>query len=334
MSISCCSVALQHHPSMAQQPSVPHLAPRAMREQRKPLVSNHRRILRASNIHQSTSTQASYLSPLLETAMPFSHSLALGFNHEYCITSQSPSPAVAGNARNIPSMNVTGQRAMSLSKDAIFAGRDDSRSLPGSSTVWLSKEERLREAFTSSCKSAIRLGFHNSPFFPQSVAEYAEARAQAIKKCTKSLTNKIIENQNAADQHKEAQAARERREHLAAHPMLLEDPRLFNRLLALPVLQQPSKSKNGFYNMYSVGQVWTSTIVATDEWEYKCFTNTSSGDATPQKDNWPSLASFKMCRGTGTFPPPSRPQEQTGHSRRHYACPELSRVTDSSEHAE
>lgn len=204
------------------------------------------------------------------------------------------------DAQNIPSVTVDAYDVMSLPYEATSAGDEDVGSgLPGSSAVWLSEEKKLRQAFISAYHNAIRLDLHNSPFFPRSVAEYAKARAHAIEKQTKSLTDTIHRNQKAAERYHEAQAVQERREHLAAHHMLLEDPRLFNELLDLPIPQE--RVKPAFYTKQGVvGQDWLSTVYATDE--YRCFQSISPGDATPQSDYWPPLASLKMYRGTDKFP--------------------------------
>lgn len=216
--------------------------------------------------------------------------------------SQIPSSTVVGNvlAQNTLSVAVTDPDAMSLPYEDTSARDDDTGSHRESSIVWLSDEEKLREAFINAYRNAIRMGFQDSPFFPQSVVEWAKACTAAIEMRTKSLTEKIRQSQEVAEQQKKSQAALEREERLAVDPMLSEDPRLLNELLDLPIPQQPVKPV--FHIKQGVGQDGLSTVLALDN----CtgFNNPSLCDAKPQNDDWPSAAAFKMYRGTNTFPPP------------------------------
>lgn len=150
--------------------------------------------------------------------------------------------------------------------------------------------------FDSSSQTAEQLGFHNSPFFPQTLAAYTEVRSRrkSWEKRRSSDEKKAI--RDAEEQHKEALQFKERRERLLRDPLVCEDMNLFGEFIATPLPHQPALTV--FWSHPGIAQDGRSAVLSRET----CFSKPDPNSS--HRDLWPSESTLKTFRGLDKLPPP------------------------------
>lgn len=282
---------------------MPPTAPRAMREQRSShIIDSQPRPQQTTYTHQRTQNYTSGQGTVTPWAIPH-HGLGVPHqrssyrNYAFGPTDNGrggvAAPMASGDSHTVPP-----------GFDRVHHDRASRN--PGHSISWTSEEEELRSRFTSMRKKARHLGLQKSPYLPRDVAEYTGIVVDMKVKESAHLSDRLQQDLQLTEERENAKAALEQRARLAAHPMIMEDARLFNQLLDAPSPQGPVQPL--FLGKQGVAQDGLSAVLAT---EHSAFNRPLPGKCVPQDNNWPNQSYFKTRTGS-QYLPPSSPKTWNG----------------------
>lgn len=138
----------------------------------------------------------------------------------------------------------------------------------------------MKERFESAQAEATRLGFHNSPFFPKTLAEYTDVQVHRYADENLALIYKMKESQKVVEDRLKAESRRTDRERLAANPRLTKRDDLLKRLVDKPL--PPTLVQPLFHNRPGVGYDGLSAIFA----DSNPFNVVPSGYNKMQDEEW------------------------------------------------
>lgn len=159
-------------------------------------------------------------------------------------------------------------------------------------------DSALRSEFNNLYQNAIQLGFHNSPCFPQTLAEYTKVRSHIKYTQEKALSNKKRAIRRAEKQYERALEVATRRACLIRDAMAREDIEVFDQFIETPLAHGPVQPV--FYSHPGIAQDGRAAVLARET----CFSKPDP--STPHQDLWPSESTFKTFRGSSRLPPPAR----------------------------
>lgn len=160
------------------------------------------------------------------------------------------------------------------------------------------EDSALRSEFNSLSQNAVQLGFHNSPFFPQTLAEYTKALSRIKYRQEKATFDKKQAIRRAEKQYERAVEVATRRERLVRDLTVWDDIEVFGQFIGTPLPRGPVHPL--FYSYPGIAQDGRAAVIARET----CFSKPDP--SIPHQDLWPSESTLKTFRGSGRLPPPAR----------------------------